>query len=1046
MSYFGLDKKENKPNNNEEEAQKLKEDEKDDKEKPDQNNDDKKKEGNDKLGLDVNEEHEKNMDDKLEEGDDQRKADTIIQRIEYDMRNTAKEVRLKVGDKINMEKMRRWELKIFNIYITPLREMVDPFVQFTVGGNYSVQVFSNKSGQSYKVPKGERGFADKTEVLKNVDALERRPFDKIILSELRMSYSMINNQKLMAELWDYNTVWMNKIMGYTTIDLIDVVNGNMNQQVEIKKKEAKKKRPKLQALIEFKCIFQEIWDYSITFLNFKVENTLSTRQQKSSKAKAPNLQIAIEVEGSKPIDSYKHVKSEVVSSCSNPQFSNFDDPIVFRGTYSSLEAQNLVIRLINHSMVFSEVISTKTVNLQGIFEFERIKSDFPLVDEQSNEKYNAKFEASVKIETDTKYQQKGDNTTLYSTKKYLCINIMRIENIRPAETRGIVDSFVSVEYTGISQRTRTIKENNNPIFNETLFFMVPIKEDLLKDVQRNAQKINEQFAKNNEVVFNLMIEGDDNTYDNLGIANFHLSDLKTGGIIQQRKYFADDLKKDKKYMSRIYTGKIKLVSAFSLSNNTYINFEAWFLDDFPDLIDFGEKKSLKDMGDKIPLELSYALKNTKETDEFYDRYKKRIAEVFRQYVNYSFKERSFFEVYQMDQYKNVHLVPYYLSAISLPMKNFTKSDRENNPFFHDYNMTTLDEIAHFVRCFPINLDSKGDVWSSPDYVVKVRKGGLEDHAILMACLMLGLKKIKKVSLDELEGNENNSTKNPISEKEGTTTTGNTKAKTTTTGKGTTKGGTQMEIETTIAEVFPYENRVFVCVGRLKYSKLRHTWVMTIGDDYRDITFWDPKMFYKFNLSGRVLEPEKLRNFLMGKYLDYESIKAGVTVEAEDQDDLDESHESVKQDKSDYEDKILPLLNDSAVVRYEDEKLYKDNILNENDILIQNYGATNDNAKTNFLKQALNFQVDDQIIIANSDEPNKKKVNFLDEEKKKMEEELNSDNDRFFLPIDEFKDRSGKTVSHTCMPYETIDVNKVLIINVILDYLQQEQHIRQQAIS
>lgn len=1036
MSYFGLDKKENKENINDEEAKGLKEDEKEDKEKQEGKEGDKNA-GGDKRAPDMNQQHEDDLNDKLDDVDDQRKADTIIQRIEYDMRNTAKEVRLKVGDKINMEKLRRWELKIFNVYITPLREMVDPFVQFTVGGDYSVQVFSNKSGQSYKVPKGERGFADKTEVLKNVDALERRPFDKIILSEIRMSYSMINNQKLMIELWDYNTIWMNKIMGYCTIDLIDVVNGNMNQQVEIKKKEAKKKRPKIQALIEFKCLFQEIWDYSISFLNFKVENTLSTRQQKSSKVKAPNLQVSIEVEGSKIIDMYKHTKSEVVSSCSNPQFSNFDDVIVFRGTYSSLEAQNLVFKLISHTALFSNVLSVKTVNLQGIFEFERIKSDFALVDEQSNEKYNSKFEASVKIETDTRYQQKGDNTTLYSTKKYLCINIMRIENIRPAETRGIVDSFVSVEYTGISQRTRTIKENNNPIFNETLFFMVPIKEDLLKDIPRNAQKINEQFAKNNEVVFNLMIEGDDNTYDNLGIANFHLSDLKTAGIVQQRKYFADDLKKDKRYMSRIYTGKIKLVSAFSLSNNTYINFEAWFLDDFPDLIDFGEKKSLKEMGDKIPVELSYALKNTKDTDEFYDKYKKRIAEVFRQYVNYSFKERCFFEVYQMDQYKNVHLVPYYLSAISLPLKNFTKTDRENNPFFHDYNLTTLDEIAHFVRCFPINLDSKGDVWSSPDYVVKVRKGGLEDHAILMACLMLGLKKIKKITLEELEGDLNNSTKNPISEKEGaitskTKTTNTETTKGNTAKGGTTVGQTPMQVETTIAEVFPYENRVFVCVGKLKFQKQRHTWVMTIGDDYRDITFWDPKMFYKFNLYGRVLEPDKLRNFLMGKYLDYESIKAGVAVNAEEEDDIDESHESIKQDKSDYEDKILPLLNDSAIVRYEDEKLYKDNILNENEILIQNYGVTNDNAKTNFLKQALNFQVDDQIIIANSDEPNKKKVNFLEEEKKKMEEELNSDNDRFFLPIDEFKDRSGKTVGHTCMPYETIDVRIVLLL---IDYIQ-----------
>ena len=40
----------------------------------------------------------------------------------------------------------------------------------------------------------------------------------------------------------------------------------------------------------------------------------------------------------------------------------------------------------------------------------------------------------------------------------------------------------------------------------------------------------------------------------------------------------------------------------------------------------------------------------------------------------------------------------------------------------------------------------------------------------------------------------------------------------------------------------------------------------------------------------------------------------------------------------------------------------------------------------------------------------------------MEEELNNDNKRFFLPVDEFKDRSGKAVSPINLPYETIDVS------------------------
>lgn len=116
------------------------------------------------------------------------------------------------------------------------------------------------------------------------------------------------------------------------------------------------------------------------------------------------------------------------------------------------------------------------------------------------------------------------------------------------------------------------------------------------------QKINEEFVSKNEALFNLMIEGDDNTFDNLGIARFHLSDIKNGDKMEN-KYFADDLKKDKKYITRKFTGKAKLSSAFSYSNNTYVHYEAWFLDDWPDKVDFGEKKKKSQLRDKIPPEL-----------------------------------------------------------------------------------------------------------------------------------------------------------------------------------------------------------------------------------------------------------------------------------------------------------------------------------------------------------------------------------------------------------------------------------------------------------
>ena len=193
--------------------------------------------------YDHNQSHEIRMEEKIDQEDGNNLKETIIRKIEYDMSENKRQVQMKLEDKVQMELMRRWHIKIYNIYITPLREMMDPFLQFTIGGDFSVDVYSSKSGKTFKVPRGKRGYADKTEILKNIDKLNKEPFDKIIDVEMRMSYSMVNNQKMMIELWDYNTVWMNTIKGYTTIPLITIANGNVDISVDILRREKKRKNP-----------------------------------------------------------------------------------------------------------------------------------------------------------------------------------------------------------------------------------------------------------------------------------------------------------------------------------------------------------------------------------------------------------------------------------------------------------------------------------------------------------------------------------------------------------------------------------------------------------------------------------------------------------------------------------------------------------------------------------------------------------------------------------------------------------------------------------
>ncbi len=51
-------------------------------------------------------------------------------------------------------------------------------------------------------------------------------------------------------------------------------------------------------------------------------------------------------------------------------------------------------------------------------------------------------------------------------------------------------------------------------------------------------------------------------------------------------------------------------------------------------------------------------------------------------------------------------------------------------------------MAHFVKCLPFRTNIESEVqrlWCSPDFVLMMRQGSLEEHAILLASMFRGVK-------------------------------------------------------------------------------------------------------------------------------------------------------------------------------------------------------------------------------------------------------------------------------------------------------------------
>jgi hypothetical protein len=213
------------------------------------------------------------------------------------------------AEKLELERFRRWYVKIDDIYILPY-DMFDAFVQFTIGGDYKVEHFDiPRKNKKLKMQSGKRGYTDCTEVIENIKVECKERFDKFICVEVRDSIINLMRQNLIIEVWDHNTIHLNEFQGMAMIDIMNIISGNIYQSVLIEKKsDSGVKKPICK--IEFKIIFQEIWDFRINFEDWGIKN-VNYLFQKSDDWTHKSSGIAFSFDGYREIsESCNNIKGE----------------------------------------------------------------------------------------------------------------------------------------------------------------------------------------------------------------------------------------------------------------------------------------------------------------------------------------------------------------------------------------------------------------------------------------------------------------------------------------------------------------------------------------------------------------------------------------------------------------------------------------------------------------------------------------------------------------------------------------------------------------
>ena len=105
---------------------------------------------------------------------------------------------------------------------------------------------------------------------------------------------------------------------------------------------------------------------------------------------------------------------------------------------------------------------------------------------------------------------------------YLVVAISKLNVFDSMEDGGEVSVFATIEWSGNLKKTKMFRKAN---VNETLYFNIPIEDEIKKDVGRLTDFLNDELETKSEIIFNVWADTGKMTLENLGSARVCLSVL-----------------------------------------------------------------------------------------------------------------------------------------------------------------------------------------------------------------------------------------------------------------------------------------------------------------------------------------------------------------------------------------------------------------------------------------------------------------------------------------------------------------------------------------
>ena len=145
--------------------------------------------------------------------------------------------------------------------------------------------------------------------------------------------------------------------------------------------------------------------------------------------------------------------------------------IIYRGTYSQLSQEFLLIKLLNKSMVTSKPLAVpKNVGLFGVLN-NQLETQMQIHKDSLNREelfQSCSVKGIVRLEKMPMFEQTGSFQVVKKELRYLVVYVTKLNVIEAVASQGDPQVWVELEWGGLRKTSKRIK--SRPKLDETFYF------------------------------------------------------------------------------------------------------------------------------------------------------------------------------------------------------------------------------------------------------------------------------------------------------------------------------------------------------------------------------------------------------------------------------------------------------------------------------------------------------------------------------------------------------------------------------------------------